>query len=133
MTADQLLDLKGVAEYLGITHGSAQTYHGRAKANRKNGTPKPSDLPEPDWVVGKSPVWWRSTIQRMRDGQRPRTPAQEDLAEVAGELDRLVERIDRRLGSDDPSDQQVGQLVLNAVKPVVSQILAAVEGPLAGG
>ena len=78
-------------------------------------------------------MWWRSTIQRMRDGQRPRTPAQEDLAEVAGELDRLVERIDRRLGSDDPSDQQVGQLVLNAVKPVVEQILRAVDGSLSSG
>ena len=56
------MDLKAVAEYLGITADSARTYHGRAQHNRRNGTPRPGDLPEPDLIVAGRPAWTKETI-----------------------------------------------------------------------
>jgi hypothetical protein len=79
------MDLKAVAEYLGITADSARTYHGRAQHNRRNGTPRPGDLPPADGRVGNSPVWDVSTIEDwilQRPGQgvgggRPKTTPQD--------------------------------------------------------
>lgn len=57
------MDLKAIADRLGITVGSARTYHGRAEQNRRAGTPKRKDLPPPDGRVGHSPIWEPATIE----------------------------------------------------------------------
>lgn len=62
--AEQLYDLRGVAEYARITETSAREYHFRATRNRKAGDPRPGDLPEPDYRFGQSPVWRERTLRR---------------------------------------------------------------------
>lgn len=64
------LDLAAVAERLGVAHGSAALYHRRAERNRREGTPKPGDMPPPDQRYGQTPVWAESTI----DEWIPRRP-----------------------------------------------------------
>lgn len=129
---DPLLDLKGVAEVLGITHGSAQTYYGRAKANRKNGTPKPSDLPEPDHHVGKSPAWYLSTIERMRDGVTPPPPEALRMRELRDGFSQLVGRVNDLLESDDVDDVRLGRQVAGAVEGVINQVVESVNSAMSG-
>lgn len=62
--AEQLYDLRGVAEYAGVSEGSARQYHYLAEKNRAAGTPKAGDLPKPDYRFGQSPVWRNSTLRR---------------------------------------------------------------------
>jgi hypothetical protein len=57
------MDLAAIAERLGITVGSARTYHGRAEQRRRAGKPRPGDLPPPDGRVGNSPIWDAVTIE----------------------------------------------------------------------
>lgn len=56
------LDLGDVAERAGIDRATAQTYHKRATANRRNESPRPGDLPAPDLVLGVTPGWTEETI-----------------------------------------------------------------------
>lgn len=70
MTADYL-DLKAIAERVGIGHESARTYHKRATANREKGDPRPGDLPAPDIRLGRIPGWLPQTIDTWDRG-RPR-------------------------------------------------------------
>ena len=65
-----LLTLADIAEEIGVTVDSIRVYHQRATKNRRAGTERPGDLPEPDDVFGRSPVWHRSTIRRWID-RRP--------------------------------------------------------------
>ena len=65
MAGTKYLDLAGVADALGVSVGSARTYHTRASANRRAGEPKPGDLPAPDNTFGRSPVWKQTTIDRF--------------------------------------------------------------------
>lgn len=81
VTGTEYLDLTGIAAAAGITPDSARTYHTRAVANRRSGSPKPGDLPEPDITIAGRPAWRADTIQTWmanRPGQgagggRPRT------------------------------------------------------------
>jgi len=74
------LTLTDIAHLAGVEVVTARTYHTRATANRRAGTPKPGDLPAPDQVFGQSPVWTRDTIDtwlkqrpgRGAGGGRPR-------------------------------------------------------------
>ena len=56
------MDLAQIASRVGITADSARTYHTRAQANRRKGTPKPGDLPPPDYVVAGRPAWNEETV-----------------------------------------------------------------------
>lgn len=75
MTAPTLLDLRAVAEAAGVQYRTMRNYHQTAERNRrlaeKHKDPsfiKPGDLPAPDDVFGRSPVWKRSTINAwLRD------------------------------------------------------------------
>jgi hypothetical protein len=58
------LDYKGVAERTGISVGTLRSYLAVARANRANGTPTDSDMPEPDDMFGRTPVWKPRTIDR---------------------------------------------------------------------
>ena len=63
--------LREIARYANVTYNSVRTYHGRAEINRRNGTPKPGDMPPPDARFGNSPVWHPETIIRWYTVQRP--------------------------------------------------------------
>lgn len=71
VTRTDLLDLAAVAELAGITPDSARTYHTRATANRRKGTPKPGDLPPPDITIANRPAWQRDTIEKWLTQRRP--------------------------------------------------------------
>lgn len=64
------LDYAGVSAYIadrtGTTIGvpTLRRYLVEARANRRNGTPTDSDMPEPDTVFGRSPAWKPRTIDR---------------------------------------------------------------------
>lgn len=61
--SDPYLDTAGVAEMVGVSYYTIRFHLQQARANRKAGTSKPGDLPEPERTFGRSPVWRRSTIQ----------------------------------------------------------------------
>ncbi|UGS26345.1 hypothetical protein K8F61_17220 [Microbacterium resistens] len=63
MAGQDYLDIAGIAERIGVKPASVQTYHTRAGRNRRNGTPQPWDLPEPDARFGGAPVWRVTTIE----------------------------------------------------------------------
>ena len=56
------LTLTELAARAGMKYGSLRTLRGRQLARYRAGaTPAPWDLPEPDKVFGKSPVWSTTT------------------------------------------------------------------------
>ncbi len=63
MGGDDYLDLAAIADLLGVQPNTAQVYHKRATRNRREGTSKDWDMPEPDAVFGRSPVWRASTVR----------------------------------------------------------------------
>lgn len=70
MTQPSLLTLADIADRIGVGVESIRVYHQRATKNRRDGHPRPGDLPEPDAVFGRSPVWRSSTVDRWVD-RRP--------------------------------------------------------------
>ena len=60
---DPYLDTLEVAKLVGVTYNTARFYLQQARANRRSGTSKPGDMPEPDRIFGRSPAWRRSTIE----------------------------------------------------------------------
>lgn len=64
MTQVTLLTLSDIAERIGVGVESMRVYHQRATKNRREGHPRPGDLPEPDAVFGRSPVWDEETVGR---------------------------------------------------------------------
>lgn len=63
MAGQDYLDIAGIAERIGVKPASVQTYHTRATTNRRSGTPKEWDLPEPDIRIGGRPAWLVGTIE----------------------------------------------------------------------
>ena len=55
---------------MGWTVDSTRTLHTRATRRRKEHDVRPGDLPEPDEVFGRSPVWHKDTIDRW-EANRP--------------------------------------------------------------
>lgn len=66
----KLLTLADIAERIGVGVDSIRVYHQRASKNRKLGKPRPGDLPPPDQIFGRSPVWSEVTIARW-EARRP--------------------------------------------------------------
>jgi hypothetical protein len=77
MTAPTLLDLRAAAEVAEVQYRTMRNYHQTAERHRrlaeearKRGEKnperfvRPGDLPPPDEVYGRSPVWKLSTINR---------------------------------------------------------------------
>ena len=67
----QLIDVKTVAQIMGVTRRYVDMQRSRQKkriAEEKAaglaGEPRPSDIPDPELVVGRSPLWRRETIVR---------------------------------------------------------------------
>ncbi|OAZ40964.1 hypothetical protein A9Z40_03210 [Microbacterium arborescens] len=57
------LDLAAIAARLGVQPNTAGVYHKRAARNRREGTTKAWDMPPPDAVFGRSPVWREATVE----------------------------------------------------------------------
>lgn len=57
------MDLTAIAHRLGITPDSARTYHARSQQHRAKHTPKPGDMPPPDYTVAGRPAWEKETIE----------------------------------------------------------------------
>lgn len=82
MSEARILDISGLAEYMEWTIKSTRTAHARSTKRRREGLPRPGDLPKPDEQFGGSPVWYLSTIQewkperpgRGKGGGRPKKP-----------------------------------------------------------
>lgn len=64
--SDELVDMRGLAAMLGIGYETVRKY-------RRVGR-----LPAPDYTMGRSPVWKRSTIERWRQN-RPGQGRRSDL------------------------------------------------------
>ncbi|MCX5046243.1 hypothetical protein OG921_24020 [Aldersonia sp. NBC_00410] len=63
MNEARMLDIARLAEYMGWTVKSTRTAHARAVKRRREGQPRPGDLPEHDERIGGSPVWYLATIR----------------------------------------------------------------------
>lgn len=66
MTMPKLLDLADLAEKTGLAYETVRSYHNHAEARRREGNPKPGDLPPPDQRFGRSPAWLETTIDMWR-------------------------------------------------------------------
>ncbi|GAB3435434.1 hypothetical protein [Flindersiella endophytica] len=64
MAEPEYMDMAAIADYLGLTYATVRGYHGHAEKRRRDGNPRPGDLPPPDAQFGRSPVWLRTTIER---------------------------------------------------------------------
>lgn len=69
MKSPMYLDLAAAARHTGIRYRTLRNYHHRAERHRRqaeqyNDTSyiRPGDLPKPDEVFGRSPVWFPETI-----------------------------------------------------------------------
>jgi len=72
MTTAKLLTLSDIAERIDVGVDSIRVYHQRASKNRRDGNPRPGDLPAPDRYYGRSPVWKLAQImawERSRPGR----------------------------------------------------------------
>lgn len=61
---DQYLDYPGVAARTGIAVSALRKYLSTARTNRENGVHSLADFPEPDIMIGRSPGWKPTTIDR---------------------------------------------------------------------
>lgn len=67
---DDLLGLADIPDLLGLSVASVRTYHTDANRRRREGTSLPQDMPAPDFVIGRTPAWKRSTIEAWRDARK---------------------------------------------------------------
>ncbi|QAY16205.1 MerR-like helix-turn-helix DNA binding domain protein [Arthrobacter phage Sonali] len=63
MSKPKLMGYQEVAERIGVDIRAVRTYLAKARAHRAAGAPRPGDLPEPDFTIGKSPAWEARTIE----------------------------------------------------------------------
>lgn len=57
-----VMTTEGVAAAAGLTVGTIRVMVVRTRKRRDEGDPLPTDLPEPDLMVFRSPLWRKSTI-----------------------------------------------------------------------
>ena len=67
---DDLLSLADIPGLLGLSAASVRTYHTDANRRRREGAPLPQDMPEPDFIIGRTPAWKRETIEEWREARR---------------------------------------------------------------
>ena len=69
-----LLTIKDIAVVLDVTEKSARLYHEMAQRRRREGKPRDKDMPEPDFRIGRTPVWTRASVEGWK-ATRGKTPA----------------------------------------------------------
>lgn len=60
---DDLLTLDEIAPLAAVGLGSIRTMHGRATRRRREERNTDLDLPAPDLRLGRTPVWYRRTVE----------------------------------------------------------------------
>lgn len=88
----ELLGLADIALVLDLSAASVRTYHTDANRRRRDGESLAQDMPAPDMVIGRTPVWKAETVaawviaredagarnmERLRQPRGPRTPVVE--------------------------------------------------------
>jgi hypothetical protein len=68
-TPFEFLDSEQMAKLGGLETESFRVALSRARTNRKKGRDVSSDVPEPDHVFGRSPLWLSDTAQRWVDAR----------------------------------------------------------------
>lgn len=51
-----------VAALMGVQHATVLAYRSKAAKNRASGISTSADMPEPDQLIGRTPVWYPETI-----------------------------------------------------------------------
>lgn len=72
-TVNDLLTIKDIAVILDVQEKSARLYHESAQRRRREHRARAVDMPEPDFHVGRTPVWREATILAWKD-RRGKTP-----------------------------------------------------------
>lgn len=67
---DDELTMSEIATLLGLEPGTIPVYKLRAKKARKAGKDDDALMPPPDRMVGRTPVWKRSTVERWDAARR---------------------------------------------------------------
>jgi len=75
-----LLTLNDIARIVGISPASARTYHTDANRRRRAGASLPQDMPAPDVIIVRTPVWRPETIAAWSD--RRRVAAEANIARL---------------------------------------------------
>lgn len=65
-----LLTLADIAALTGLTVASVRTYHTDASRRRREGKSLPQDLPAPDAVIVRTPVWTAESIEKWQEARR---------------------------------------------------------------
>lgn len=69
MAEKHFLDYKALAEHMGVTEGYLRKYLVASRTKRAHGTDTPTDIPEPDIIIGRSPAWDQDTIDEWLAGR----------------------------------------------------------------
>ena len=77
-----LLTIKDIAVVLGVAEKSARLYHEVSQRHRREDKVRDKDMPEPDFRIGRTPVWTRGTIDSWQ-AVRGKTPAKPSAQPVA--------------------------------------------------
>jgi hypothetical protein len=67
-----LLTLRDIARLADLAEGSVRAYHNQANRARREGKVQPTDMPEPDLIVSRSPTWRRDTIDAWLEAREQR-------------------------------------------------------------
>ncbi|TXH09952.1 MAG: hypothetical protein E6R04_06715 [Spirochaetes bacterium] len=59
-----MVSTEGLAEAAGLQVGSVRVMVSRARRRREMSRPLPTDLPEPDFYLFRSPLWRKSTVTK---------------------------------------------------------------------
>lgn len=68
--SERLLDYRMIALALGVEVTTVRQYLKAARARRAAGEERPGDMPEPDEILGRTPVWKPETIEKWLE-RRP--------------------------------------------------------------
>ncbi len=64
MAASKFLTMQDIADRIGIGYRSLRNYHQVAERRRRDDASRPGDMPPPDEVFGRTPVWREATVER---------------------------------------------------------------------
>lgn len=87
MATEHYWTLAEVAEHLNIKYATLRVYVAKANRRRRDGEPRPGDIPPPDRYYGQSPVWKPSTIEKW-EKRRPGRGAGGAAARMAKQRER---------------------------------------------
>ena len=69
MSLNEFVDSARMAKAAGLGLPSFRVALTRSKSRRENGSELPTDVPEPDIIIGRSPVWSVESLNRWIDAR----------------------------------------------------------------